>query len=313
MDCAHKNHLAFAALLIAGGAIFSPPLISLCRLILSNDSYSHIPLIPCAALFFTWVQRRVVFATLQPKPVPGGAVALAGLGLYALAYLLRDRLDSPAFRDQDVSNDFLSLCMAGAVAWVIGSFVCAYGTEAFRRARFSLLFLFFSVPIPMFLLNGVIRALQVASAEAANFVFQALPVTYHRNGLIFQFPNVAVEVAEQCSGIRSSLSLFMLSLIAGKLFLEKGWHRAVLALSIFPITIFKNALRITTITLLANYVDMKFLTNHWIHTSGGIPFFAAAMALFIPIVWVLKRQERKSSAEIQAGAHSASSKCQNVF
>jgi len=42
-----------------------------------------------------------------------------------------------------------------------------------------------------------------------------------------------------------------------------------LALAIFPITVVKNAFRIVTITLLANYVDMRFLTHHWIHSSGG--------------------------------------------
>lgn len=292
-----SHHIVLAALLIAGAVVFHSPLISLSRLIFGNDSYSHIALIPFASLFFIWVQRREIFYSVKSSHLPGAIACMAGLTFYALGYVLRDHLNSPAFRNQDVSNDYLSLCMAGAVCWVIGAFLFAYGVEAFRRARFALLFLFFAVPIPMFLLNGIIKALQVASAEAANFVFQVLPVSYHRDGLlVFQFPNVAVEVAEQCSGIRSSLALFILSVITGKLFLKRGLNRAVLALSIFPITVFKNALRITTITLLANYVDMKFLTNHWIHSSGGIPFFAAAMAMFVPVVWLLRKGEMKDSA-----------------
>ena len=44
---------------------------------------------------------------------------------------------------------------------------------------------------------------------------------------------------------------------------------------------------------------MKFLTNHWIHSSGGIPFFAAAMAMFIPMVWLLRRRETKVKADMQ--------------
>jgi exosortase/archaeosortase family protein len=64
-----------------------------------------------------------------------------------------------------------------------------------------------------------------------------------------------------------------------------------LALAVFPLTVAKNALRIVAITLLANQVDMRFLTGHWIHRSGGLPFFAAALALFIPLVWMLRKSE----------------------
>jgi exosortase len=313
IDTRRINHIVFAALLISGAVVFHSPLILLSRLIFGNDSYSHILLIPFSSLFFIWARRKAIFSSVKTSPLPGAILCLTALTLYVLAYLLRDQLDSPAFRNQDVSNDYLSLCMAGAVCWLIGSFLLGYGAEAFRRARFALLFLFFAVPVPMFLLNGVIKALQVASAEAANLVFQILPVSYHRDGLlVFQFPNVAVEVAEQCSGVRSSLALFILSVITGKLFLKRGLNRAILAFSILPITVFKNALRITTITLLANYVDMKFLTNHWIHSSGGIPFFAAAMAMFIPIVWLLRKGELKDSAGGQRTGASDRCKCQSV-
>jgi exosortase len=197
-----------------------------------------------------------------------------------------------ALRDAEMANDYLTLCMAGFVAWVIGSFIAAYGLKAFQKARFPLLFLVFIIPIPLGLMDAVMRALQYSSAEAADIVFKLTGVPYHRNGLVFEFPNVAVEVAKQCSGIRSSLSLFILSIITGRLFLSTVSRRLILVLAIFPITVVKNAFRIATVTLLANYVDMRFLTNHWIHSSGGIPFFAVAMGMFIPLVWALHRTEK---------------------
>jgi exosortase/archaeosortase family protein len=114
---------------------------------------------------------------------------------------------------------------------------------------------------------------------------------------VFEFSNVAVQVDEVCSGIRSSLALIIMSVIVGHLFLRSGWNRLLLALSIGPITVFKNALRIVSITLLANYVDIKFVSDHWFHRSGGVPFFAAAMVMFIPIVWVLRKSERRETRE----------------
>jgi exosortase len=247
------------------------------------------------------MQRRNILAVADRRPATGLAVCAGGLALYGIAFVLREHLDTTAYRIQDVPNDYLTLCISGAVAWVIGSFIVVYGTRAFKKARFALLFLMFTIPIPMFLLNSIITLLQHASADAADIVFGLTGAAYFRDGMIFEFPNVAVRVAEECSGIRSSLSLFILATITGFLFLRTWSRRVILALAIFPITVVKNGFRIVTVTLLANYVDMRFITHHWIHQSGGIPFFAVALMMFIPIVWLL----RKSETRAERRAHGA--------
>ena len=290
-----RSHLCFAGMLLLGAAVFFSPIGALAKLVFENETYSHISLIPLVSLFLLVMQRKSILSEAARKPALGLSVCTGGLVLYGLATLLRGHLSSQAFRTQEIPNDYLTICMAGAVAWVIGSFITVYGLHGFRKARFALLFLVFTIPIPGFLLDGVVISLQHVSAEAADIVFRLTGSSYHRSGLLFEFPNVAVLVAEQCSGIRSSLSLFILSTITGYLFLQTFSRRVVLALAIFPITVVKNALRIVTITLLANYVDMRFITDHWIHRSGGIPFFMVAMGMFIPLVWALRRKEKVGS------------------
>ena len=97
-------------------------------------------------------------------------------------------------------------------------------------------------------------------------------VSYHRSGLVFEFPNVAVRVAEECSGIRSSLSLFTLIIITGYLFLRTFSRRVILALAIFPITVVKNGFRIVTITLLANLWTCDFSPTIGSTEAGGFRF-----------------------------------------
>lgn len=300
-----RSHVCFAGLLLIGAAVYSLPIGALAKLVFGNETYSHIPLIPLVSLILLVIQRKSIFAGAGRKPVAGFAVCAGGLILYGLATVLREHLDRLAFRNQDIPNDYLTLCMAGAVAWVIGSFITVYGLQAFKKARFALLFLVFTVPVPVFLLDGIITLLQLASAEASDIVFRLTGVSYHRSGLVFEFPNLAVRVAEECSGIRSSLSLFILSIITGYLFLRTFSRRAILALAIYPITVVKNAFRIVTVTLLANYLDMRFLTNHWIHSSGGIPFFAVAMGMFIPLVWALRRTEEPGTEPPPQGRKSS--------
>jgi exosortase len=284
-------HMGFGLLLIAGAGIFFQPISLLTTLVFQNGTYSHIVLVPIVSIFLVAVPSKNIFVAVRHRPVPGIAICAAGLVLYGLAFLLSGRMESQALHGEDVQNDYLSLCAAGAVAWVCGSFIAVYGTQTFKKARFAMLLLLFTIPIPTFILERIVETLQHSTAEVSDLVFRLTGVSYRRTHLVFELSNVAVQVAEQCSGIRSSLSLFILSLITGYLFLRSLSRRLILFIAILPITVIKNAFRIVTITLLANFVDMHFLTSHWIHRSGGIPFFAVALAMFIPLVWLLRKTE----------------------
>jgi exosortase/archaeosortase family protein len=81
------------------------------------------------------------------------------------------------------------------------------------------------------------------------------------------------------------------------MFLENRWSRLILVLSFFPITVFKNAMRIVTLSLLASYVDTRFITGSWLHKSGGIPFFVVGLALMAPVLWGLVKLEKRKSRQ----------------
>jgi exosortase len=117
-------------------------------------------------------------------------------------------------------------------------------------------------------------------------------VPVFRDGFLFTLPGLTVEVAEQCSGIRSGISLFLVGILAGHIFLKSGWRKLALAAAVVPITIAKNGLRIVTISLLGAYVDRQVLSGP-LHQAGGIPFFGVALVLLAVVLWALRRGERK--------------------
>jgi exosortase len=260
----------------------------------NSPLYSYIPLIPAVSICLMYYRRKEIFANTGWKWL-GGLPLLAAGGLFFSA--------GKHFVGLQEYNNF-ALVMSGAVVWLIGSFVLAYGGRAFRKALFPLLFLVFVIPIPTHILNPVVKDLQIGSATASELVFNVLGVPLHREGFSFSIPGITVEVAEQCSGIRSSVCLVITSVVAGYLFLKEGWSKVVLVLSVFPITVFKNALRIVTLSLLAAYVDPGFIGRSWLHTSGGIPFFFVALMLLAPVLWGLRRTEKirgqKSSSFAEA-------------
>jgi exosortase/archaeosortase family protein len=74
--------------------------------------------------------------------------------------------------------------------------------------------------------------------------------------------------------------------------LRENWRKGVMTLSIIPITIVKNAVRIVTLSLLGAYVDPRILGSV-AHRRGGIPIFLLALVLLGCVLWILRRGERK--------------------
>jgi exosortase len=191
-------------------------------------------------------------------------------------------------------NDYLSLMMFAMLACIMGIFLLFFGGRSFQKALFPLFFLIFIVPIPTAILDPLIRILQIGSAHFTYVFFWTIGIPVFRDGMVFELPGIAIEIAKECSGIRSSLALIITSVIAGYIFLQSGWRRIVLVLSIFPVTLFKNAIRITTLSLLAIYVDKGFLTGGFLHQSGGILFFLLALVLLAPVLLFLKKTEKNT-------------------
>jgi exosortase len=156
----------------------------------------------------------------------------------------------------------------------------------------------FMIPIPEVILHKIINVLQVASTEVSDLLFGLMGVPYTRDGFVFNLPRISIEVAEECSGIRSSLALFITSVLAGYFFLDEFWKKTALALFVFPVTVFKNGIRIITLSLLGSYVDEKFLTQSWLHHSGGFVFFIPALALLGLALWALRRKPQGASREV---------------
>jgi exosortase len=297
------RHGIFLTLVAAGVVLYGGPLTELAALSSGSELHQHIPLIPLVSGYFLLMSRREISLAMVWSPKWGAAVTAAG-GLFCLLVGI--------FGSGLIRNDYLSAMMLGLVIWTAGSFVLAYGVKALKAGLFPMLFLAFIIPVPGFILGPSVTFLQVASAGAAELVLRISGVPFLREGMIFSLPGIDVEVAEQCSGIRSSLALVITAIIAGKLFLQNGSAKVALVLAVLPVTIFKNGLRIVTLSLLASYVDPVFITGHWLHRSGGIPFFMVGLILLAPVLWILRRVEVREIPARKSSPNQGSPKAQRM-
>jgi exosortase len=268
--------------------LFYSPLKLLMKSSLENELYSHIVLIPLVSIYLVYTERGKVFRESAASVFPGSILIVTGTVIFFFGKELVAVLDT---------NDFLSVMTFAAVICWIGGFILFYGLESSRLALFPLLFLFFMVPVPGFLMERIILLLQACSAEVSYGFFKLTGVPIFREGFTFHLPGLSVEVAKQCGGIRSSLVLFIVSLLMGHLFLSSWRRKFVLSLWVLPISIVKNAIRIVTLTLLGVYVDPRILEST-LHRRGGVPFFILALSLLGVVLWFLRRSENRGALKV---------------
>jgi exosortase len=146
------------------------------------------------------------------------------------------------------------------------------------------------VPIPAVALERIISVLQIGSTMAAYGFFKVAGVPLVRDGFVFHLPTLNIEVAKECSGINSALSLLITGLLANHFFLRTGWSKMLLLLAIVPIAILKNGFRIAVLSILGNYADERIL-NSELHRNGGILFFILALVLLWAVIAVLRKVE----------------------
>lgn len=278
----------FAAFCLVMLAVFHRPLQELISFSYSSQLFFYILLVPFVSIYFLYAGRKKIFSSVSYSYLSGSLITLTGIILFIIGSKWQLRL-SP--------NDFLAVKTLSALITGIGGFVFFYGIRTFRYAAFPICFLFLMVPIPAVLLDHIVVLLQKGSTEAADGIFTLTTLPVQRDGFVFTLSNLAVEVAEPCSGIRSSLYLLLTSLVMGQFFLKKTTHKILLVLAVVPITIFKNGLRIVTLSLLGNYVHASILSSN-LHRRGGIPFMILAVILLSIVTrWIAKSEKRAVSRE----------------
>ncbi|MGA8200895.1 MAG: exosortase/archaeosortase family protein, partial [Candidatus Sulfotelmatobacter sp.] len=151
---------------------------------------------------------------------------------------------------------------------------------------------FWLVPIPQVLLDPIVRLLQEGSAVSADVIFAIAGVPVVREGTIITIPGLAIEVARECSSIRSSLMLVVTTMVLAQMLLRSPWRKALVIAVAIPLSIVKNGLRIFVLGMLGTRVDPSYLTGR-LHHQGGIIYFLIALGAIFLCLWIARRGDEK--------------------
>ena len=282
---ARNGLFALGTVMSAAAAV--PPIIDLLRLSHPNWYYTHIPVIPVIAGIGLFLRlRRNVPRSAPAFFWPGLLIAAAGIALFLFGRPSASSLNVTAF-----------VSVSAALIFWWGAFLGLFGAAAFRNARFPLLFLVFAIPLPMPVIDATIAALVASSTVVTRLLFQASGVPFYQDGSVFYLPGFGLEVAAECSGIRSTLALLITAVLAGQLVLRGPARKILLALAVFPVSVFKNGVRILVLYLLSYFVDMRIIDGGFLHRSGGFLFFGLGLVLMGLILWALRETRRDENGQ----------------
>jgi exosortase B len=229
-----------------------------------TEQEGHGPLIIAAALWLVWQSREKLKATvISPAPFAGWAVLVAGLVLMFLA------------RTQGV----LTVETFSAIPVIAGCVILLAGWGFFRVMAFPILFLFFAVPMPDWLIDVATVPLKVFISDVVTQVLYALGYPIAQNGVMIMINSYQLMVKDACSGMNS---IFALSAIGVFYFYAFRWDTKIRGLlllaAIVPITIIANFIRVLALVLFAYYGGIDSVEGT-LHDLTGIGLFVVAVML----------------------------------
>lgn len=232
-----------------------------------DADYSHGFFVPVLSGYLIYRSRREL-VSLPKKPSSWGLIVLLG----ALGLLFLGSLGAEFF-----------LARLSLIGVIVGLVLCFWGWSHLRQMAFPLSFLLLMIPLPMVVYNEIVFPMQLITSRLATAALQNLdlfPVL--REGNLLITARCTVEVVQACSGVRSLVSLLALASGYGYLAERSLVVRCLLAISVLPLAVLGNALRVCAQVFLAQYFGLTAIegTRHLL--LGLVGFFAAAG--LVPII-----------------------------
>ena len=284
MGSVKSRSLPIVAVVLPALILLWPLVTATASLSFHDDRYLQIVIAPFLCCFLIFWNRAEIFVKAQYSPGVGIPLLLVNVTVCVILTYWQPRS----------SLTLLLAQSAAALLWMSAFFLC-YGVRSFSAALYPLFCLFLMIPLPPDWMDKISAGYQHGSADISYAILRLTGVPVFREGMKFSLPGLDIEIAPECSGIRSSLVFFTVGILAANLYLRSGWGRFAVIASTIPIAIVKNAVRIVSLSLLSIYVNRAFLNGPIHHQFGGLLSLPVDLVLFVPLLLSLRKSEQRSS------------------
>ena len=259
-----KLKLKLFVLLILWVLAFFPLYPSLVETWLNHSNNSHGILVPLISAYLIWKKREELKLAVITNSNWGAIILVISLAVYVVSYA-----GAIAF----ISRFMIVFSLIGLVLFTLGK-------SGFKLLVFPLFFLIFMVPIPDSIIGTVAFPLQLFATKISAIIIQALSIPVYREGNMLYFVETQLETAEACSGIRSIVSLTMISVLFAYLSDAGKIGKAALVASAVPLALTGNFIRVSGTGILAHFYGSK-VARGFLHEFSGLAVFALGFIILL--------------------------------
>jgi exosortase D (VPLPA-CTERM-specific) len=230
----------------------------------SEEEFSHGFFIPAISLWLLWT-RRAQLANSIGTPLWLGAAVVLGSNLLLIVGRL---IDTP---------------IVGDIAFVAGMFgivLCLGGWRLLPVTLVPVAFLAFMIPLPYAISSILTFEFQLLSSELGVWFIRLCDIPVYLEGNVIDLGAYKLGIVEACSGLRYLIPFLSLGFLGAYLYRGPFWHRVVIFLSVIPITIAMNSLRIGVIGAVSQFVGVSSAEGVLHYFEGWIVFLVCIALLY---------------------------------
>lgn len=262
-------------LIVVGGVLILPFFTALNHMIgkwLGTDEYSHAIFLPAIAAFFIWCKKDELASEKLSGSWLGPLLVLLGFAM-------------------QVAGELATIYTVAQYAYLLvlmGLVLSISGVRHFMYFCPALIILFFTIPLPNFIYNNLSSKLQLISSEIGVFFIRLFDIPVFLQGNVIDLGAMKLQVVEACSGLNYLFPLLSIGFISAYIFKAPMWQRLIVFLSIVPITVVMNSVRIGIIGISVDKFGSA-LTEGALHFFEGWIVFMISLAILFVEIWVFNR------------------------
>lgn len=270
-----RSHWGTAVMIAIGlAALYLPTYWTAANTIWQSEDNAHGALVLIIVAWLFWSQReQITGAPVRPVLLGGALVFALGLVMYIYSRALENR----------------TIEFSSPIFVITGALLVLRGRAALKAAWFPIVYMLFSIPLPSILVDSLTGPLKAGISESVEYILHAAGYPVARSGVVLYVGQYQLLVADACSGLHS---LFSLAAI-GTLFMylkdrSSKLHNIVMLLSIVPIALAVNAVRVIILILITYYFGDE-AGQGYLHGMAGLLLMLFALAAFFLLDAALSR------------------------
>jgi len=223
-----------------------------------NAYMEHGILVIPAAAYMAW-EKRDVLRKIPRQPAAAGILLLLWGALQAVL---------------GIAAQWVWVARMSFLISLVGWIAALFGWRIVRQLLYPLCTLILMIAPPTFIFERLTLSLQLLASRLGAVCLEALGYSVLRDGNILEMVGIKLSVEEACSGIRSLVAIFFMSVLYNYFFV-RGWRmRTVLLAMAIPVAILGNAVRIVATGIASQYNPA--LVQGAAHEAFGYVSVAAA-------------------------------------